>query len=63
MGVTRNYAGWLINHTKEGVGVVPTPLPPSRGQQLLSPAQVTPSIIDHVAADITKAGERGPQEN
>jgi hypothetical protein len=36
LGVTRNYAGWLVNHSGEAAGIDPEPLPLPREQRLVS---------------------------
>lgn len=73
LGVTRNYAGRLINHTDEGLGVEPTTLPLTREQRLLNEAATTAAdrlgdagvgknIIEHVTAGIVLVGRRCSQE-
>jgi hypothetical protein len=67
LGVTRNYAGWLVNHSGEGLGVDPAPLPLPRECQLLSEAAaeacrrltvagIGRELIDNVAAGIVTLG-------
>lgn len=65
IGVTRNYAGHLVNHTQEGIGISPSPLPLPRDQRLLNGAAaaaasqlgkagIEQGLIEDVASSITR---------
>jgi hypothetical protein len=69
LGVTRNYAGYLVNHTQEGVGIAPAALPVPRDQRLLMDAAaaaarrlgaagVRQDLIDDVSSGILSFSEK-----